>query len=243
MKMIKLGMLTPSSNTVLEPVSTKIVQPLGHVSMHFSRLTVTEISLQPHALDQFTLEPFMNAAQLLADAKMDVIAWNGTSAAWKGFEQDQQLCTAISERFGIPATASMLALEQILKLNNVRRFALVTPYLDDVQAKIIKNYQTSGYQVVAEQHSGISINYDFCEVSQEQIAAMVRNVAKAKPEAILIVCTNLWGAPLAESLEQELAIPIYDSTAAVVWHSLCLAGIDTSLIKGWGSLFQQNIRL
>ena len=44
------------------------------------------------------------AAGLLGDAKVDVIAWNGTSAAWLGFETDERLCEAITAATGIAAT-------------------------------------------------------------------------------------------------------------------------------------------
>src|SRR5476651_1416083 len=44
---IRLGMLTPSSNTVLEPVTAQIVAGLTDVTVHFSRFRVTEIGLDP----------------------------------------------------------------------------------------------------------------------------------------------------------------------------------------------------
>lgn len=236
-----LGMLTPSSNTVVGPVTTEIIRATPEVTAHFARFTVTEISLTQQALNQFTPEPFMHAAQQLADARMHAIAWNGTSAAWKGFDQDDALCSAIREQFGVPATASMMALNAILDATDARRFALVTPYLDEVQEKIVANYTASGYTIAAERHLGISENFAFSEIPAAEIAGMVRAVAAVQPDAIMIVCTNLNGAQLVDELERELQIPIYDSLSAVVWHALKLAGIDPAPITGWGGLFQQQI--
>jgi maleate isomerase len=68
---------------------------------------------------------------------------------------------------------------------------------------------------------------------------MVREVAAAKPDAITTFCTNLWAAPLVESLEADCQIPIYDTISVVVWKALKLAGIDPARVKGWGQLFQQ----
>ncbi len=237
----RLGMLTPSSNTVVEPVTTDILRATPDVTAHFARFTVTEISLTQEALNQFTPEPFLHAAQQLADARMHVIAWNGTSAAWKGFDQDDELCGAIRERFGVPATASMLALNAILDATAARRFALVTPYIDAVQDQIMANYRAAGYTIAAERHIGISENFAFSEIPSHDIAAMVRAVAAEQPDAIMIVCTNLNSAPLVDELERELDIPIYDSLSAVVWHALKLAGIDPAPITGWGRLFQRRI--
>ncbi len=45
---IILGMLTPSSNTVLEPTTTHMLESLDEVTAHFSRFKVTEISLSGH---------------------------------------------------------------------------------------------------------------------------------------------------------------------------------------------------
>ena len=137
-KRIKLGMLTPSSNTALEPITSAMVSGLPNVSAHFSRFTVTEISLRDQALGQFDLENILNAAKLLADAHVDVIAWNGTSSGWLGFEKDEALCRQITEATGIPATTSVLALNEILAKTGARDFALVTPYLDDVQQRIVQ---------------------------------------------------------------------------------------------------------
>jgi maleate isomerase len=50
---------------------------------------VTEIGLWECALAQFDDRP--SAAELLANARVDVIAWNGTSAGWLGFEANMRL--------------------------------------------------------------------------------------------------------------------------------------------------------
>src|SRR6202044_2218756 len=90
-----LGMLTPSSNTVLEPVTSAMLAGLPEVSAHFGRFRVTEIALSEKALAQFDDEEILAGAALLADAKLDVIGWNGTSSAWLGFEADERLCQRI----------------------------------------------------------------------------------------------------------------------------------------------------
>ncbi len=239
-KRILLGMLTPSSNTVLEPVTTAILQDLEHVTAHFSRFRVTEISLSQSALGQFDDRPLLTAAELLADAKVDVIAWNGTSAGWLGFERDVQLCDRIQSATGIPATTSVLALNEIFQQQQITQFGLVTPYLDDVQARILQNYQTAGFDCIAERHLNLSVNFDFSEVLAETISQQVRAVAQAKPQAITTFCTNLRAAPCVAELETELGIPIYDTISVVVWKSLMMAGADPTQVKGWGQLFQSQ---
>jgi len=238
-KQIRLGMLTPSSNTALEPITSAMVSSLPNVSAHFSRFTVTEISLRDQALGQFDLEKILAAARLLADARVDVIAWNGTSSGWLGFDKDEALCKQITEATGIPATTSVLALNEILEKTGARRFGLATPYLNDVQQRIVANYQRSDFDCSAERHLDLHVNYSFAEVEEDTIRKMVRELAAEKPQAITTFCTNLRAAHLVEALEAETGIPVYDTIATVVWKSLRLAGVDTRALQGWGRLFRE----
>ncbi|HVF63883.1 MAG TPA: aspartate/glutamate racemase family protein [Casimicrobiaceae bacterium] len=232
-------MLTPSSNTRLEPITTAMLAGLPEVSVHFGRFRVTEIALTDAANAQFNDEEPLRAAELLGDARVHAIGWSGTSASWLGFDADERLCRRITERTGIPACTSVLALNEIFRSTGVRRFGLVTPYRDDVQARIVANYRGAGFECVAERHLGWQDNWSFSEVTPEEIASMLREVAAARPDAITVLCTGVQGAPLAEALERELGIPVYDSIATVVRKSLEIAGVDRRRVTNWGRLFQQ----
>lgn len=235
---IRLGMLTPSSNTVLEPVTSAMLARLPDVSAHFSRFRVTEIALSGDSRAQFDDSVILAAAELLSHAKVHSIAWNGTSAGWLGFETDEHLCKRILGATGIPAATSMLALNEVLAATGVRRLGLVTPYIDPVQNRIIANYAALGYVCEADPGLGIQENYAFAEVTGEVLSGMIRSVAARRPDAIAVLCTNLRAAPLVASLEAELGIPIYDTVATAVWKSLLLAGGEPGRIGGWGRLFQ-----
>ena len=234
---VLLGMLTPSSNTVLEPVTAEMLSGLPEVSAHFGRFKVTEIALSAQALAQFDDTEILRAAEFLAHAKVNVIAWNGTSSGWLGFERDVKLCERITQATGIPACTAMLALNEILERTGAKRIGFVTPYLDDVQARINENYENAGYSIVAERHLGIQDNFSFSEISADRIRTMTREVAAAKPDAIAVVCTNMRAAPLAAELEAAHGIPIYDTVATTVWKSLKSAGVDTRRVTGWGRIF------
>lgn len=234
---VRLGMLTPSSNSVLEPIICGMTASLPDVSLHFARFRVTEISLKPQALGQFDNDPMLAAADLLADAKVDNICWNGTSAGWLGFERDRALCAAIEQQTGIRATSSVLALDRLMHKKGLRRIALVTPYTDDVQQRILKTFTQEGYDCVAERHTAEHMNFAFAKVTPARIASLIREVAQAKPDAIAVFCTNMWGGLLADEMEAELGIPILDTVATALWGALTEAGVPPSRISGWGRLF------
>ena len=230
-------MLTPSSNTVLEPVLGRMIAGVPDVSVHFSRFAVTEIALTPAALGQFAPTGMVAAAHLLADAKVDTIAWNGTSGAWLGFDQDERLCTDITDTTGTPATTSVLAFRAAFQALGIRRVGLVTPYTQDVQNRIMTNWATAGFPCTAERASGLRDNFSFAEVPEADIAAMVRAVVQDGCDAVAIVCTNLRGAFLASALEQETGVPVLDSVAVTLWRSLVTVGYPIDRLRTFGRLF------
>lgn len=235
----RVGMLTPSSNTVLEPYSAAMFAHYGDAaSVHFARFRVTEISLSDAAQTQFDAAPILEAARLLADARVDVIAWNGTAAAWLGFDRDEALCRAIEAETGIRATSTILALNDILRRTGVRTMGLVTPYLSEVQDRIIANYASHGIKVIADRRLEDRGNFSFAEYSAGQVEQMVREVAEARPDAIVVLCTNFRGAPIAAELEAELDLTVLDSVTVTTWGATRLAGLDPARITGWGRIFQ-----
>lgn len=233
----RIGVLTPSSNTALEPLTSAMVSALPGVSAHFSRFTVTEISMREASLHQFDDSKILDAARLLADARVDVICWSGTSASWLGFEKDRALCARITEATGIPATTSVLALNELLAAQGARTLGLVSPYVEDVQQRIVANYAGIDIECIAERHLDLTVNFSFSEVEPDTLRRMLREVAQQRPDAMTIMCTNLHGAQLVAEMERELGIPIYDSVATVVWKALQTVGVDLRGVKGWGGLF------
>jgi maleate isomerase len=236
MSMATLGTLTPSSNIVVERVTNGIVADLKGVSAHFTRVPV--VGDKVHLLDRHDIDTMLAAARLLADARMDVICWNGSKAGGIAFAADRELCSRIATETGAKATTSILAIDEVFRQSQVKRFALVTPFPGEYQHKVIRVFAREGYDCAAEEHLDIYDNYENSQVSGERIAAMVRRAATAKPDAILILCTNLAGAPVVAPLEQEIGLPVYDSVSIGAWHSLKLAGVDTRPAAArWGSLF------
>jgi maleate isomerase len=177
---------------------------------------------------------------LLADARVDAICWNGTSASWLGLEQDRRLCRDIEAATGTPATSSVLAMVECLRRDGLSRVGLVSPYAPDVQQRIVATLASEGFATVAERHLGLTENFAFGAVEAERIERMIRATAEASPQAILVMCTNLAAAPLVHRLEAEIGIPILDSVATAIWGSLRVAGIVAPRLAGWGHLFRSQ---
>jgi maleate isomerase len=231
-------MLTPSSNTVLEPVTSAMLAEVSGISAHFSRFKVTEIALDQKALAQFDDSEILRAAELLAHARVDVIAWNGTSASWLGIERDRALAERIEAATGIRASTCILALVDILERVGAMSQGLVSPYTDDVQARIVATFAAAGISCPAERHLGIRDNFSFGTVDEATIGGMIREVVGAAPDAVTILCTNMNGARIAAELEREDGPLLLDSAAVTLWGCLNALGQPMHDFARWGRLFR-----
>jgi maleate isomerase len=212
---------------------------LPEVSAHFSRFRVVDVGLE--ASDQFDFAPMLRAADLLADARVHAIAWSGTSGGWRGIEHDARLCAQIRERTGVPATTSTLALLDAVAGNGDRAVGLVTPYPDDLHAVVVGTLAGAGIPITGSRnHSVTTSNWELSMIPAQALAAMVASLADAGPDAIAVYCTNLAAAQEVATWEAAYGVPVYDSVTLAVWGALRLAGVDTSRVAGWGSLFQRT---
>ncbi|MCQ4210855.1 aspartate racemase/maleate isomerase family protein [Streptomyces longispororuber] len=237
---LRVGMLTPSSNTCLEPVTYGLLHGSADAATaHFARVPVTRIALDAGSDAQFDPEPMLAAARQLADAKVDVLVWNGTSGSWLGVERDRALAAALTAGTGIPATTSTLALLDACTAYGVRRLGLALPYTRDVADAIVETYAKEGVDCVLAEPFGEADNEAFARIPAADVARQIEAAATDGAQAIAVVCTNVYGAFEAERLERALDIPVFDSVTATLWRALDLAGGRPSW-GGYGQLLRDG---
>ncbi|MEU2230319.1 maleate cis-trans isomerase family protein [Streptomyces vietnamensis] len=238
--MIRIGMLTPSSNTCLEPVTYRLLDGARDLaSAHFARVPVTRIALDGGSDAQFAFEPMLAAARQLADARVDVIAWNGTSGSWLGVDHDRRLAAAITAETGIPATTSTLALLDACAAYGVTRLGLAVPYTRDVAERIVTTYAAEGLDCSLAEPFGIHDNEAFARIPEPEVARQIEQAGAGDAHAVAVVCTNVYGAGAAPGLEAALGIPVFDSVSATLWKALDLAGAHPAL-EGHGDLLRSG---
>lgn len=243
-RQIRLGVLVPSSNTALEPLTSSLISSLNSpelsISVHYSRFSVTQISLSQASNSQFKPSTIVDTARLLKDAKCDVIGWSGTSAGWLGFESDKSLCAAIEQELGIPATTSTLALNNLLRLMNAREVGLVTPYTEDINRAIQRNYADIGIEMKEPSTGGLGIkeNDAIVKVHEGTIETMVQNVVQnSGVKVVTTFCTNLRAAHMAEAWEKKYGIMLLDTVSTVIWSMFKIVDLNPGTVKGWGKMF------
>jgi maleate isomerase len=233
-----IGTVTPSANLVVERVTAAMLADFPEVSAHFSRTPVFG-SVDPFPND-YDWDGMLGAARLLAQARPDVIVWNGSKGASLGFATDHEFCRRVMAETGIAATTSTLALRVALDALGARRIALVTPYTGGYQAKLVAGFEREGLEVVAEAHANVADNLAIASVTEASITDMAHRVAGSSPDVVLTWCTNFPAAYLARRLEDELGLPVLDSVTLAVWHALRMIGTADARGRRWGSLFERE---
>jgi maleate isomerase len=236
---VRIGMILPSSNTVVEPVTIAVTATLPGVSAHFARFRLTEVTVDDPAAAYYRSGALAGAARLLADARCDVICWNGSAGGVVGFDLDRELCRGIERETGIPATTSSLAILDAFTRASIKRFAMVTLNPPAMNATIARHFAAEGFECVASTpRTDMADNFAMATVPPDEIAVMACDCARVPADATLVYGTNTRGAPVAAALETQLARPVYDSVLMGIHGALRRAGVPTTPLAAWGSVFQ-----
>jgi len=234
MTRLVMGSIVPSSNAVVERTLAALVPLFPGLDSCVARIPFHGAGLgQPR--DGYGLDTFRTAATLLGHAGPGVVCWNGTRGAALGLAHDRALCAELAEAAGCPATTAALATLRLLDRLGARRIAIVTPG-DAAGARATA--AGLGRELVGLRAMALTDNAAAAAVPPNGIAALARDVAaEARPEAILLWSTNLFGLPVMAPVEAETGIPVIDSASAGVWGGLDALGLDPTPAAGLGRLF------
>lgn len=236
----KIGFIVPSSNTALEPITVAMgSQFANQVSFHFTRLSVTKIDNDAKSASQFDTDKMVAAAELLRDADLDAVLWNGTSGSWNGndIQAEFALVKELERATSLPASTSTLAQVEVLKHFWLKRIGIVSPYADGPARGLVNFYSSQGFEIVKTSQMGETKNVVFGNTPLERIRELIREANSEDAEAIVVACTNWPAALVVEDMERELEKPIYDSVCVTLWKALSLVGAEVR-IKGWGMLME-----
>lgn len=235
----RIGMIVPSSNTVVEPICSRIFAGMEDlVTVHYSRLPVVRVSMDRDSDRQFEIEAMLQAANQLAQAKVDAIIWNGTAGSWLGVDRDRKMCQDIERETGIPMGTASLGMIHSYEDFGISRLHLVTPYIQEMNDAIIREYKKQGLEPVGVTGLGITENTEIGSVTREQLEQLCCSTHAAAGEGIAVVCTNLAAAWRAEEIERQTGAIVFDSVTAAVREGLRLSGLDNLSFHGWGKLLE-----
>jgi maleate isomerase len=161
----------------------------------------------------------MPAARAVASARPDVIVFGCTSAgALRGRIYDDSFCQQIAAETKIKVVSVIDAVRRAIRSRNGRRIGVVTPYVDDLNAKIKASLEEDGeLEVVTIAGLGITENFAIAEVTTEEIVGFA--TASLDPRTIdlaFVSCTNLRALDAVEELTARLDVPVVTSNLAAL---------------------------
>ncbi len=230
----RVGLLIPSSNTLIEP-EYYAAMPRS-VSVHFARLTMTEVTDIGLARQD---DDVVAQARQLAAAHVEVILFCLTAASfYKGLDYDVGLKRRIEDQSGRPAMTAARTIIDALSVLGVRRIAMATPFVPEVNVLSRGFLVDNGFDVVAAEGLAYVDNFSIALIDPDTVRDLVRRVNTSDAEAIVIPGGNMPCLSIAEEMEEELGKPVVTTNQAGIWALLrhlggfeCLAGFGQLLRK------------
>ncbi len=210
----RLGLIIPSSNSVMEVDFYRNLPP--ECTLHTARMHLQETTVagESRMLDEFLPQ----AVRDLASVHPDAVVFGCTSAgALRGNEYDGQLCAHIGRQAGAPVVSVIAAARQALRATGGKRIGVITPYVDELNARIRASLQADGFEVPVLAGLGISENFRIAAEEPEAIARFAREqLCRAVVDAVFISCTNFRSLQVRERLALELGLPVVTSNGAAL---------------------------
>lgn len=230
----RIGLLLPSSNTTMEPEFYRMA-PTG-VTVHTARMLLRSVT--PEGLEEMAGEA-QRAARLLETAGVDVMVYGCTSGSLiKGVEWEKELISRLTEATGIQTVSTAGAVVRALKALGLKRVAVVTPYMDEINRLERVFFELHGLEVNAIRGMGLIRNQDIGNVSGERVVELVEAVV-GDSEGVFISCTNLPVIALIEELEEKMRRPVVTSNQASMWAALQALGYKG--LEGYGVLLREHL--
>ena len=233
---LKLGIIAPSTNTSVQP-EMDAMRPYG-VTNHFGRLYIPD---DPIKNDDDFNKLMDNIRSTMEDAARVVMTCQPhrliLGMSWHGLEGSHRLIARMQEvAGGVPVTTGADAVRAALvKYGNIRRIAVITPYMPVGDAQVRRFFEDCGFKIVALKGLKCGSPVQIAHVSEKQLRDALIEVDDSAVEAIVQVGTNLAMARLAAIAEFWIDKPVIAINTAIYWHALRQSGV-TDRVPGFGSL-------
>jgi len=229
----RLGLLIPSSNTTMETEFRKLLPE--NVSLHSARLRLLSATIDQLAKMEEELE---EEAVKLADANVEVIGFGCTSGSFfKGIGFDKEIERKIRVTTGKPAISTSHAVLKALRFLKVRKVAVATPYIDEINYQLKNFLEDNRFEVVDLEGLGITDVLTIGRIDDQTLENLVKKLNYEDADCIFISCTNLPTVDSIEKLENNCGKPVISANTATLWAMLRKIGIHTQ-IKGFGKLLK-----
>jgi maleate isomerase len=211
---LRIGLIVPSSNTVMEQDFHRHIGIAGVVST--TRIFLEDVTREAEV--RMLEEDLPQAVERIRTTAPDVVVFGCTSAGALGkLSHDDGIAAMIAEKTGARAVTVLRAV--LMRLGSIapRKIAVFTPYIEDLTNSIARSLAEAGYPAIKAAGMGIKANLEIGRVTPEEIVQFVESqVSGTNPDCVFLSCTNWQAIEAIAPLEKKLGIPVISSNQAAI---------------------------
>ena len=104
-----------------------------------------------------------------------------------------------------------------------RRVSVASPYMPDVERKLVEFLTANGFEVLAS--VALNLPLDHSIVEQDDILGAARRADRPEADAVFISCTGQRLAHHLDAIEAQLGKPVLAANQVTAWHALETIGL------------------
>lgn len=237
MKINRIGLLVPSTNTAVES-DFQQTRPAS-VTIHSQRLWIPDGDLTEQRLDEMNAR-LVESAVSLASAHVDLIVYACTSGSfYKGPDWDASVVERIQAATGVPAFTTSQAVVHALQRLGVHKLSVATPYMKWTNERLRQYLEGLDFKVVNVESDEAAAAGGHRAVNDQdpaKIASFSRSIFHTQADALFCSCTAWRAREAADEIEAAIGKPVVTSNQATLWHAYRAIGFSAPIGGGGGQL-------
>jgi maleate isomerase len=220
----RVGLVIPSLNVVVEDDLRRELP--ADVGYHIGRVRLAKTGgrVTPAALLDAGRDAVAQST-LLADAGVDVVAFNCTGASLSdGPEGAKRLRAEIAAATGTAATTTILAVVRTLQASGLRRIVHVCPFTPEFSTDEAAFLRAAGFEIVASSGLNFTDARRAARLSPDEIADIAARLDDPGADGLFLACANVRAMEATTVLQRRLGKPVVTSNQAVIWELLDMLG-------------------
>ncbi len=232
----RIGLIALASDFIIEKDFLKIIKDQD-IDFFVNRIEIYN-PLTSENLIKMSQKVTDVTNDILPNQKIDCIVYgctSGTIAAGYNTIKNKIHLAKPDAKVTTPSTAAVKALKKL----NIKKVAIFTPYIEDLNNEVIEFFKKENFSITSNSYFGIKNDTDIGKVDPEYLYDVLSQMDLKDADALFVSCTALPVLQIIDRLEKKLKKPVLSSNQALIWDTLENIGKNIS-INGFGKLFLNN---
>lgn len=226
---LKIGVITPSTNTTLEP-DCHALCPEG-VTVHTARIPIQNKKIASNAAYDEHVKAMREGIrgaveQIKTCGPGHVIMGVALEAFWGGLEGSSALVKDLEASTGTPVSIGSLSMHRALQALNAKRISIMTPHMPAGDEQVRQWFVEAGYEITHMIGLCCESPRLIAEISKVQMRETIDLLDRDNPDAIVQVGTNMQFRREAEQHQIRTGRPVLALNSVMMQDAMHRHGID-----------------